>query len=349
VLIKSLTVENFRNFNSFVIDFDKSLNVISGLNGSGKTSLLEAVYYLSRGKSFRSQCVVNIVNHNQDELMLKASLVSDDIDIAVGISKNKSGKKVIRFNGKDEKTFKSLTSSLPLLLLDTDTHRQVASGSKHRRSIIDWGCFYHYPDFSKIWRDYNKTLAQRNYALKSGCDVIVWNDLLVEKAESLNYYRKMYCEDLSCVFKYFWKKFAENLDEIECDFFCGWNTEIGLLNELVESTNLDLKLGYTRFGPHRMDLKFNVKDNSAFQVLSQGQQKIMSYALTLAQGKLLRDKKDISCIYLIDDLPAELDSFRIKAVLDELIKIDSQVILTAINYEIVSQALSLNFKSIILD
>ena len=349
MLIKSLTIENFRNFNSFVIDFDKSLNVISGLNGSGKTSLLEAVYYLSRGKSFRSQCIVNIINHCQEELMLKAQLVSGDIDIAAGVSKNTSGKKVIRFNGKNEKTFKSLTSSLPLLLLDTGTHRHVSSSSKYRRAIIDWGCFYHYPDFSKIWRDYNKALAQRNYALKSGCDVIGWNDLLVEKAESLNKYRKAYCEDLAHVFKYFWKKFAENLDEIDFHFFCGWNEDAGLLNELIESINVDLKLGYTRFGPHKMDLKFSIKNNSAFQVLSQGQQKIMIYALTLAQGKLLRDKKDISCIYLIDDLPAELDMFRIKAVLNELIKIDSQVILTAIDYKIISQVLSMNFNIINLD
>ena len=348
MLLQSLTLENFRNFKKYTIEFDKTLNVISGLNGSGKTSLLEAIYYLSRGKSFRSSSIANIIYHQQGELMLQAVLTDGDIDIPVGIIKNKLGKKTIRLNSKDKKTFKEITEALPVLLLDTDTHRQLASGSKYRRAIVDWGCFYHYPDFSNIWRDYNKVLAQRNFSLKSGYEVNIWNDLLVDKAYKLNKYRKLYCADLIVAFKHFWNIFASNLDDVDCDFLCGWDDDIGLVECLDSSIKHDLRLGYTKFGPHRMDLNFNINKDSAFHILSQGQQKIMSYALVLAQGKLLREIKNISCIYLIDDLSAELDVVRIRSILEALVNIDSQIILTAIDNEVVSQIVNYKFKQIIL-
>lgn len=333
--IQALVLSNFRNFRDITIKCSEAFTVIAGPNGSGKTSVLEAIYYLSRGRSLRTHVSKQMLRHGSKMLCVHACLEDSAGRLTeVGIQRDQSGAVAVRQDGQDCASCSVITEILPILLLDTDSHRVFASGPKHRRAFIDWGGFYHFADFAKNWRDYKRTLAQRNTALKARQNTLEhWDALLVQFGLKLNAARQQYLKDFEVFFEQFWSEIGQGLPAVKLNYDPGWPETQSLATALSSNRCGDEQAGFTRYGPHRADVSCLIGGRSVFEVLSQGEQKLMTYALSLAQGAVLAKHRNKRSVYLIDDLPAELDSMRRSCVISSLVQTGMQVFVTSIQKE----------------
>lgn len=330
--ITHLKAATFRNIKSLSIAPGKHINIIYGENGSGKTSILETIHFLGLGRSFRTHRIGRIIQYEQPEFIVFAKLGNA---ISVGIEKQRRSKSTIRINGDTVPSAASLAENLPLQLATSESFKLLSAGPKYRREFIDWGLFHVEHRFFPLWKRYHKALKQRNASIRSHMgrqQIVLWDEELVSAAEEIEALRQQYMGQLSEEFSLF----INRLVDIEGISFCyqqGWEQGKNLKTVLDENFQRDSERGYTQFGCHRSDMLIMQHGYPVQDVLSRGQQKVLVYALRLAQGSLLKKLTDKQCVYLIDDLPAELDQdkrARVMACLDEL---GSQVFVTGIYKE----------------
>ncbi len=331
-----LDIQHLRNLEEVRAEFASKFNLIYGDNGSGKTSLLEAIHYLVLGRSFRTRLNSRIVYHEADCFRLFGHIQKADQAWLVGIERYANGDGRLRINEQNAKSFIEITQALPVRLLYTDSRLLLTGTSKLRRQFIDWGVFHVEPTFITYWQHVQRALKQRNAALRSRAAkalIQLWDDELDKATHTLNTMRRGYIEGFEAVFKMIVQELLPDIP-ISIAYKPGWNEEIGLKHVLEQSLARDLELGYTQYGPQRADLLIRVnKTIPAQDKLSQGQQKLLVYALYLAQGVFLKQQLGRSCVYLLDDLPAELDQHNRQRVLKMLETIDAQVFVTGVNRE----------------
>jgi DNA replication and repair protein RecF len=338
--IAQLAVHNFRNLITLTLQPASKFNLFYGDNGSGKTSLLEAIYYLGLGRSFRSRLNNRIIHQDAAHFSLFAQILADNRSIPAGLERHANGESRIRVAQENARSVMEITRLLPIQLLNPDSRFMLLGSSKLRRQFIDWGVFHVEPLFLSHWQHAQRALKQRNAALKSHTAkalVQLWDNELIIAAQALNELRKTYVTNLIQVFSTIAANFLGESAAISLQYKPGWDETQGLNQILTQSLPRDLQLGYTQHGPHRTDLMIRINGNLAAQdILSQGQQKLLVYALQLAQGILLRQQTHKRCIYLLDDLPAELDASNRYKLAAALNTIDAQVFITGIEREILS-------------
>lgn len=335
-----LDVADFRNFNAIKFEpLTEGFNLIYGDNGSGKTSLLESIYYLSFGRSFRSHNSEHIVRKSTEKFSIFGHLKTPhDHSMPLGIERQRDGKIKIRLAGNDVGSIAELAKLLPIQLINSNCYHLIDSGPVFRRKFVDWGAFYFYPDFYRVWKDYKRILKQRNALLvrsASRQELNVWSNSLVEKAIALHQLRSNYLENLLPLLN---EKFSELLPpqitwtaaDLSIEYHPGWKQATSFLEVLEESLPRDLQLGRTQFGPHRADLKMTIHHLPAKDILSRGQQKLFVCAMILAQGELLYNSLKKRPIYLVDDLPSELDLTSRSNLITLLSKQEAQVFVTAV-------------------
>ena len=329
-MLTTLSINNVRNLTSLSVDVGPQFNIWVGPNGSGKTSILEAIHILNTGRSFRTRLVNRVIRHDDDQLRVFGKLMHNDQEMALGVERQRSGDTRIRLNQETMKSHVEITRMMPLLVICPDSHRLLSAGPKYRRQFIDWGMFHVEQLFYTHWQRAQRAIKQRNAALKQHAkpvDIALWDRELISAAEILNEMRQRYLEALKPVFVNINPKLLPDY-EINLYYQPGWNLEEGLANVLEASLQRDYQQGYTQYGPHRADLWIRYHKTPVQDVLSQGQQKLTIYALRLAQGQLLKTLTDKSCLFLIDDLPAELDMNKRSLVADALLELESQVFIT---------------------
>lgn len=330
--ITQLIINHFRNLNALTIEPQAGINIFYGQNGSGKTSILEAIYFLGLGRSFRTSLVQRIIHHDAQQLLLFASLQYQDRIQPIGVERSRQGDKKIRLNGETITSLAPLAKQLPLQLLTTESHRYFHDGPKPRRQFLDWGVFHVEPSFHTTWQQYQKALRQRNASLKSHLpqrEIEVWNPEIIHLSTLFDEYRKNYIAQLQPILTQLLSTVLPETD-LHLRYSRGWSQERDL-DEVLSSTLLrDQQLGYTQYGPHRADLQLYAEKTPVCDFLSQGQQKLAAYALHLAQGLLLQKCTAQSPIYLIDDLPSELDPEKRRFVTSILTQLRSQVFITGI-------------------
>jgi DNA replication and repair protein RecF len=328
MIIQLLEVCQFRNLHYVRVEPSSKLNLIYGDNGSGKTSFLEAIHYLGLGRSFRTSFSDCIVENKHDKLSIFANIS----DRQVGVEKLVSGSTRFRMSGKDLNSVAELARILPIQLINTDIYELLNNGPKYRREFIDWGVFHVEHSFLALWKDLRRVLKQRNLAIKMRApknEIKLWDPLLVELTNKMTPIRTKYIEELKTVF-------FEILDELipsdnfTLSYYSGWDEDKRFDSVLDEALEADIRLGYTQYGPHRADLDIRFSGTPVKDFLSRGQQKVFVYAMRLAQGLLLSKTMDKRCVYLIDDLPAELDEKKRKILSNFLMKLNSQVFITSI-------------------
>ena len=303
-------------------------------NGSGKTSFLEAIYYLGFGGSFRCSLVKNIISYDKDSFLLfsKGSFLEEGDHFSVGIQRFQSGDMQMRISKEKVKNRTQLVKLLPIQLINAQSYRLLESTPLYRRQFMNWGLFYKDEDlFLKVWSKVNKILKQRNSVLKRSWikENSFWDDELVKISYELHQMRQIYIESLTPIL---YELIGQLLDlEISMEYYPGWNLNEDLKEVLSNSLERDLRLGYTGSGPHRADLKFKTTKGNVSNILSRGQQKLLIYALRLAQGLLMQRHTKKQSIYLIDDLPSELDLEKQEYMIELLKKIKSQVFITGID------------------
>lgn len=318
------------------------LNVLYGQNGSGKTSLLEAIYYLSTGRSFKTATATRLIQKDQAMFSVVAQLErANSRQIPIGVERNLAGLSKMRMAEQDVASHVELTALLPLRIINAQSHQLFEAGPIFRRKFIDWGLYYAEEAFVSCWRHYERALKQRNILLREAKprrEIAVWTAELAKYGLVLHQFRSAYVAKLNFAAAQIAKLLLATQD-LEFCYKSGWNTEKSLAEALDEAIFSDLAAGYTQYGPHRADFDININSQSARHFLSRGQQKLLICAMILAQGMLLFEQTNKGLIYLIDDLPAELDVQSRHLLMSLLAKQQTQIFITAIEKEIVCDAL----------
>lgn len=327
-------LQGLRNLKPVSISPSESVNLIYGQNGSGKTSLLESIYYLAYCKSFRTHKQKNLIQHGQEALTAFCKLSNNGAPSKqLGIERNMKGERRIKLNGEWLQSAAELASILPVQLLDPTMFRLLEGSPQLRREFMDWGVFHVEPNFINTWRSFKRAHQARNGLLRSGggseMERQVWHESLAKLANEINSMRKAYMKQLLPVFDEYMEKLNPELD-ISLSFYQGWGKDKDYLEILNENWESDLKQGFTQLGPQRADLRVKAKGMPAMEILSRGQQKMVVCALKLAQAHLYQKTTGSPCIFLVDDLAAELDINHRKALCTLLESLKCQVFVTAV-------------------
>jgi DNA replication and repair protein RecF len=340
---KKLEITDFRNLTSVKIaPTQQGINLFYGQNGSGKTSFLEAIYYLGLGRSLRGTQTDRIINNQAEKFAIFAQwqTINQQI-IPLGLERTQDGEAKIRLAGKDVSSLMELANLIPVLLINSHCHHFLDAGPVSRRKYLDWGAFYFIPDFLRVWKRYARALKQRNAALRGQIarnELQTWNQELAEYAVLFDQYRKEYIRAWEPVFLAILAELLP-LSDLELGYQQGWAEEAEYSDILTRHLDKDLQFGYTQMGPHRADLKIKIAGVPAKDILSRGQQKLFVCAMILAQGALLHRYTEKRPIYLIDDLPSELDLVSRSKLIALLSKQETQVFVTAVEREILDSFL----------
>lgn len=327
-MLKHLLVQQLRNITSAQLPLQQ-FNVITGANASGKTSLLEAVYCLSCGKSFRGGSTKTLIQQQQPSFSVVGWLDHPTHPYSIGIERNASDLK-IKIAGNWVKTVSELARQFAVQIIHPESHEIFTQGSLLRRQLMDWGIFYNQPDFFSIWRRYSQALQQRNRALKneaSPAAIRAWHPELIKTGELLIQYRQAYSQQLMPYLQEYIQALL-NLSSVDMALHSGLMTGKTLSESLEHSFSQDVALGHTRYGAHRSDWVFKINKIPVQYYLSRAQQKLLICALRLAQARLLRTWNQQPCVLLLDDLPAELDASRREALMTLLLPLEMQVLVT---------------------
>jgi DNA replication and repair protein RecF len=335
--LKNVKISNCRNLESASLAFSSvGLNVITGKNGSGKTSLLEAIHILSCGRSFRTNDVSQAIRNKESEFALFGEI---DTGIAgsgsLGFSRNLSGKTVAKLSGKAAKA-SDLARALPVRSINPiESTELINGGPKKRREFIDWGVFHVKHSYGDILKRFNRVIKQRNMALKQRCSVSElkeWNLQFVTASGEVDSARKEYLNEWIDHFSALTSHIGL-FEELRFQYKQGWGDEDCLLEVLERQEGKERAMGYGLYGAQRADLQITLSGESAVERLSRGQQKLCAVAMYLAQGAMLKELSGRHPLYLIDDFSSELDSESQDLLLNVLTGQKTQIILTCLSLE----------------
>ncbi|PWY55841.1 DNA replication/repair protein RecF [Legionella qingyii] len=326
MILSELRIHNLRNISSTQLGLSPRFNFIYGPNGSGKTSVLEGLYLLSCGHSFRSREISPIISYDYPSLTVFARAQQQE---TISIQKSYSEPTQIKLNNQFCSTTSQLAYALPCQIFYSDLFQIIDAGPSVRRSLLDWGLFHVKHNYLPLWKEYKRVLKQRNALLKQHAPLkhfVPWDKQLSQFAYQLHVLREEYFAQWERAFVAALKE----LSHLDCklSYYKGWdkkNSGKELEQILAENFASDNQKTYTQFGAHQADILIEVNQNKAKQVLSRGQQKIILIALRLAQANLLQQE----CLHLIDDLPAELDETHQMKLMEYLAQRAGQYVITS--------------------
>ncbi len=330
-MIRLFRASNFRCLESVELQLGANYNLIYGANASGKTSLLEAVAYLGRGKSFRGASTANLVRHGANEFTLFADVERAGRGFAVGVRNGREGLEV-RIGGEDNGGAAALAEALPLQVIDPEVHGLIAGGPEPRRRFLDWLAFHVEPDHLVIWRRFRRALKQRNAALKaksSAAAIRSWNAEFLELSTQLDESRRRVLDIAIQSLKEYGHSLLET--ELGFDYLQGWPRDRGLEEVLDEGLDRDLQQGSTQSGPHRADVKISYNERQARKLVSRGQQKLLASAMVLGATQTAQAVLGRPLLLLLDDPAAELDGDSLQRLMAAVAGLKCQVIATSLN------------------
>lgn len=333
--LQHLRTTDFRNIATASLQFSADINLILGGNGAGKTSILEAIYLLGYGKSFRNSRLDALIRKGQDGFSVFGEVFDHTaacFKVGIGRQEKKTSYKI---NGEEIATLSEFIRILPVQFIGPDSHRLLEEGPEIRRKFLDWGVFHVEPNFYAMWKQYYQALKQRNAALRNNLnikEIISWDELLIHTASAIHEYRKHYIQALSPFFLDIAKRLT-NVAQLKIDYYPGWSEERDFAANLSEQLPSDRAHGYTRIGPHRADLKIKVSASAAKDWVSRGQQKLIVISLILAQVAVYRELKDKAAVLLLDDIASELDKDHCKNVIAILESLETQLFFTGLHQD----------------
>ncbi|MBP9722742.1 MAG: DNA replication/repair protein RecF [Gammaproteobacteria bacterium] len=361
--IKSFKLANFRKFHEINLEFSEQINFLIGKNASGKTSILEAIYLLSCGRSFRTSNLANLVklenlsnlsnSGNAIPINIWAKITQDNnLQSLISYSRNSNtGKKKILLNEKPLNSLAEIARLLPVCIIDGEGFKGVSAPPQQRRQLFDWGMFHVKHEFYPIWRKYTKALDQRNSLIRSSKlsynfndfkQFLPWDNMLAEAALELITLRQQYFNIIAEKFYYYINKLNNPLNSslnnnIQIELNSGLGdaaTIIPTIQEIKLALNRNLKKdllkGYTSIGPHRADIVFKIDGQPAKELVSSGQEKVIMIAFYLALIDIIKELTGKKCTILIDDIAAELDNTSKNLLCEQLFNSGHQLIMTAI-------------------
>ncbi|TFH75519.1 DNA replication/repair protein RecF [Gammaproteobacteria bacterium LSUCC0112] len=341
-IITRLKVDNFRNLKGVDLELNPRFNLFFGENGSGKTSLLEAIHVLSVGKSFRTSKVEPLLAEDAAEFLVYSEL---DTGSRIGLLRASSDQPILRLNADSQSSWKEVASLMPLQVINSDIFLLIDGGASIRRRFLDWALFHVEHSYLFWWRNYRRLIQQRNALLKQNPfdlqnQLNVWDAEISKAGEEIHHHRNT----LLAEYQPFLETTIETLMpdakmKVDVEYRKGWPEGVCLYQALVQSRDKDARFKATTYGPHRADLVITCRKKSISEIFSRGQIKLISCALKISMGKFLVDKKiqqgvqDYSTSFLIDDLASELDQSGCKSIIGELNRTNNQCLFTSISHD----------------
>ena len=327
-----LLIKDFRNIENADLTLAAGFNFLVGPNGSGKTSVLEAIYTLGHGRAFRSLQAGRVIRHEQEAFVLHGRIAGAEREVSVGLTKNRNGDSKVRIDGSDGHKVAELAQMLPMQLITPEGFTLLNGGPKYRRAYIDWGCFHNEPGFFTAWSNLKRLLKQRNAALRQVSryqQIQAWDRELAPLAEQISAWRAAYSEAIAADINATCAQFLPEF-QLSFSFQRGWDKETDYADLLERSFERDRALTYTASGPHKADFRIRAEGTPVEDLLSRGQLKLLMCALRLAQGEFLTRQNGRRCLYLIDDFASELDETRRHLLASRLKATQAQVFVSAI-------------------
>lgn len=318
-----MRIRSLRCLREVEVELDPERNYLYGPNGAGKTSFLEALYLLSRGRSFRTRQTKRLIAWDAETLSVFAEVGNRHDIRRIGVEVGTDGLN-IKIDRVPAVGMADLARSLRVDVIDPSVHRLIEGGPSERRRFLDWGVFHVEQGFLFAWRRYRRVLGQRNAALKSGVEgreLDAWDVPLLEAAAQVDAARRLYVGALRPVLEDVSARLLPAPMEVE--YLPGWRKDLELSEALRQSRGRDAQRSFTQVGPHRGDLSLRLRGAPLAEQASRGQQKLAAAAMVVAQVRVLSRSHDEPGVLLLDDPAAELD----RAALTRLLQVveDTQV------------------------
>ena len=327
--LAELSVDNVRCLEHVELSLHPQRNLVWGGNGSGKTSLLESLFLLGRGRSFRTRNSERLIRQGQSQLVVFGR-TSDVPARALGVQVSRSEGTRARISGSPVASLTELSQAFPVQVIDPGVHHLVDEGGYRRRRWLDWAVFHVEPtSFTEHWTRYARTLKQRNAALKTQpAQAPIWDGELSRLGELIAGARARLLKRLQP----HWRSVVGSLSglDVELHYARGWSQDIPLAQALSEGLLRDRTRGLTHAGPHRGDVLVRLRGRPAREVLSRGQQKLVAIAMTLAELYLLQEAGHSATTLLLDDPAAELDAEHLALFIQRVRELPCQLVMTSL-------------------
>jgi DNA replication and repair protein RecF len=320
--LQKLSINRFRNLCQVDLSLRPGVNVLYGANGAGKTSVLEAIYFLSHSRSFKTRNARHLIKNDEQKFRITGMISEKGYQRRIGVEKSHDGY-LGKINGIKVRRPSEMADILPTLVIHPETFSLLTGDPGEKRAFLDWGIFYAEGDFRRHWQNYQQALKQRNAALRTSRQrtlITCWDTVLADSGEAISLLREKYLNSLVEKLPGLLRTFSEDID-LELRYRRGWPSGVSLLDQLQGSLESDLTRGFTQSGPQRGGFKTYFNGYETTRVASRGQLKLVTIILKLAQAQVFLDGNERSCLLLLDDLDAELDrkNFeRFLAIVEEL-------------------------------
>lgn len=323
MLLKSLSLLNYKNFNSVNFEFDSKINCLVGHNGVGKTNVLDGIYHLSFGKSYFNPITSQNINHDADFFVIEGNFEKNDREEQIIVSAKRGQKKVIKRNNKPYEKFSEHIGFIPTVIISPADRDLIIEGSETRRKFIDGVISQSDNLYLNSLINYGKLLAQRNSLLKYFAanhtfdrdTLSVYDQQLEELGNVLYEKRKAFLETFIPIFQKRYSTISNEREEVSITYKS--QLADSSFKELLEDNlQKDMALQYTGVGTHKDDLVFEIEGHPIKKFGSQGQQKSFLIALKLAQFDFIKDLNKVSPILLMDDVFDKLDENRVAHIVE---------------------------------
>lgn len=331
--VTRLQVANVRRLAAVELLPAPGINLVTGDNGTGKTSLLEALHLLAYGRSFRGRVRDGLIRTGADAVEVFAEWQEENGGRTRRAGLRHAGQRWEgRLDGASVSQLGELCAALAVVTFEPGSHALVTGGGEPRRRLVDWGLFHVEPNFLPLWRRYARALKQRNALLKAKIrdrQLDAWDHELADAGEPLTRHRQTYLDALEPLLQATSADLAPGLGHASLHFQPGWSRDqLSLADALVIARDRDLANGFTSVGPHRADWRIDYAALPGRETLSRGQAKLSALSVLLAQAERHAEGCGEWPVVALDDLASELDRNHQRRVLERLILSGAQVFIT---------------------
>ncbi len=336
MLTTSISIQNFRSINLINLNFKTPITILCGQNNSGKTTILEALYFCSNLKSFKTVPNADLISDSHNTFKISLKFVQNSLNNSIFIEKSLKSSKFMYNDKKIPK--KDLLFHYPSYSLVFGFNNILLNDSSYRRDFIDSGMFHVEPHTQKLLMSYTKALKQRNFLLKTKNtnNIDFWNQELVSSNDNLHKARKIYFSLLQDEFNTILESMREDLpnlyeeiSSIKLSYIKGWENSFS--DQLIENMQKDLAVGYTTAGTHRSDIQLLSKGKLVKESGSMSTLVLSCLIIYLAKIRVFHVKHGFKPLLLIDDLFFGIDNKNLDTVIKLLVYSNSNIVMTAPN------------------
>lgn len=356
MVLSQLVLSDFRNIKSCDISLSERCNVFYGDNGSGKTSLLEAVYLFWNSRSFRTARLSEIVAHQHNDFLIHGKVSDTESDFPFGLSyAGREKERIAKFNGEKVRRSSQLAAMLPVYYFSPQSDAILSGSPGNRRNLLFWYLFHVEPKFNENYQYLQKALSSRNKLLKAVVrqdELVFWEKEISRYSIELKRISENQVRDLHDQFKKECLLSDREQQGVELSLFdklngldihYPWKEDEDLESDLASKREMEFKLGYTTLGYHKCDLKIGTSQGK--KSFSRGEEKSITLTLIISVLKIIASKTNKNILVLIDDLMAELDQKFTSMLIQKLSSLPLQLFITTLTKDSLLSTIEKQFSN----